>query len=159
MSRQPCLPSNIHKNNNIEPSLCLYLLSLLCSLLEGAVWMDRELWPGVSLCSQTQMDKMREKRRHSWGLTALRIIRPGINDRGALHWWHWLYCHAVLRCSSHQELRGCDSLSAVASRLKLLSSSSVECLLSSAKSVCGRVNDGTISWGHKWPAPLAAGKI
>lgn len=62
-------------------------------------------------------------------------------------------------CSSHQELWGCDSLNAVARRLKLLSSSSAECLLSSAKSVCGRVNDGTISRGHKWPAPLAAGRI
>lgn len=78
---------------------------------------------------------------------------------GALRWWHWLYCHAVIRCSSHQELRGRDSLCAVASRLKLLSSSSIQCLLSFAKSVCGRVNDGMISWGHNWPVLLAAGKI
>lgn len=62
-------------------------------------------------------------------------------------------------CSSHQELWGCDSLNAVARRLKLLSSSSAGCLLSSAKSVAGRVNDGTISRGHKWSALWAAGKI
>lgn len=113
----------------------------------------------MPLRSQTQMDKMRGKRRHSWGLAVACIMRPGINDRGALQWWHWLYCHSAIHLSSHQELRGRDSLDTVASRLKLLSSSNVECLLSSAKSICGSVNNGTISWGHKWLALSAAGKI
>lgn len=52
-------------NNSGESSVCVYLLSLLCSLIEGAVWKDGVLWPGVPLRSQTQMDKMRGKRRHS----------------------------------------------------------------------------------------------
>lgn len=140
-------------------SFLFFVASSLRSLIQGAVWMDRVVWPGVPLRSQTQMDKMRGKRRHSWGLAAPCIIRPGINERGALHWWHWLYCHSVIRLSAHQELRGRDSLNAVASRLKLLCSSNGECLRSSAESICGSVNDGTISWGHKWPALLAAGKI
>lgn len=54
-----------YPQNNIESSVSLDILSLFCSLIEGAEWMDGVLWPGVPLCSQTQMDKMRGKRRHS----------------------------------------------------------------------------------------------
>lgn len=52
----------------------------------GRVWL-REWWrehdggrTGVPLWSQTQMDKMRGEHKHSWGLVAWSIIRPGARE-------------------------------------------------------------------------------
>ncbi len=68
--------------------------------------------------------------RHRWTRwegntsTAEALQRGVLKDQEsvslALHWWHWLYCHSVIR-RSHQEPRGRDSPSTVASRLKALS--------------------------------------
>lgn len=76
--------------------------------------------------------------RHRWTRwegntsTAEALQRGVLKDQEsvspALHWWHWLYCHSVIH-RSHQEPRGCDSPSTVASRLKALFPSKIKSLL------------------------------
>lgn len=140
------------QNHNIESSVCLCHLVVLInrgSCVDGWSVVAWSASPLPDTDGQDEREAQAQLRPYSAAHYKTRN-----QWSGALHWWHWLHCH-----SSHQELQGCDSLCAVASGLKLLSSSSVECLLNFAKSVSGGVNDGTISWGHQWLALLAAGKI
>lgn len=78
----------------------------------------------------------------------------------ALHWWHWLYCHSVIR-HSHQEPPGRDAPSTVASRLKALFPSKIKSVLGYAKSVSSGVmmvqflkyttDQSHYQWGNETP--------